>query len=75
MAFGDSPGLCEGESWHQGDHMIFAQQGRPAVAITSEKMSELMAHVTHSPKDVPELVDCAKLVELAGALTDLIMRF
>ena len=30
------PELMEGEPWYQSDHMVFAQNGVPAVAITSE---------------------------------------
>jgi aminopeptidase YwaD len=64
-------GLTEGEPWYQGDHMIFWQQGVPAVAITSVCMSELSAQITHTPQDSPEIVDCAKLVDLALALGEL----
>jgi aminopeptidase YwaD len=74
-AFRDSPGILEGEPWYQGDHMIFAQKGKASIAITSEMIHELMAHITHTPKDVPELVDCAKLVELACALRNFMTQF
>ena len=67
-------GLIEGEPWYQGDHMIFWQQGVPAVGITSEQMGELSAHITHTPQDSPDIVDCAKLAELALALRDLILE-
>jgi aminopeptidase YwaD len=66
-------GLIEGEPWYQGDHMIFWQQGVPAVGITSEQMwGELSAHITHTPQDSPEIVDCAKLADLALALRELL---
>lgn len=71
-AFGRHAGLMEGPVWYQGDHMIFAQNGRPAVAITAERAMELMRTVTHTARDVPELIDCRKLVKLASALRDLI---
>ncbi|MDD3656838.1 MAG: M28 family peptidase [Atribacterota bacterium] len=63
------PGLKEGESWFSGDHMIFVQQGRPAIALTSEKMPKLMATITHTKKDKPEIIDTLKLVEIAEALS------
>ncbi|HPG41693.1 MAG TPA: M28 family peptidase [bacterium] len=64
------PGLFEGECWPQGDHSIFAQNQRPAVAFTSEKFKQLCAEITHTKKDLPELVDCNKLAEIALALRD-----
>jgi aminopeptidase YwaD len=65
-------GLIEGEQWYSGDHMIFAQKSIPTMAITSEKVIELMHTVTHTPADVPQIVDCKKLVELAAALQQLV---
>jgi len=67
------PGLQEGEPWFSGDHMIFLQQGRPAIALTSEKMPELMATITHTKKDKPEIIDTLKLVEIAEALRRLVL--
>ncbi|MCX6348569.1 MAG: M28 family peptidase, partial [Candidatus Aureabacteria bacterium] len=71
-AFGVSGGLLEGPPWFQGDHMIFVQKGTPAIAFTAEKMGELMATVTHTARDTPDLIDCRKLVEAALALRSLI---
>jgi aminopeptidase YwaD len=67
-AFGGYRGLMKGDQWYQGDHMIFVQGGKAAIAITAERMSELMASITHTARDVPEIVDCRKLVEVAQAL-------
>ena len=61
-------GIIHGEKWFQGDHMIFTQKNIPAIAFTSEKMKELLMSVTHTSNDVPELVDCKKLIELADAI-------
>ena len=66
------PGLVEGEAWYSGDHMIFVQQGVPALALTAAQMPELMRTVTHTSRDAPELVDEAKLVEVARALEGLV---
>jgi len=73
--FGNYSGITEGEPWYQGDHMIFIQNGRPAIAFTSEKVAELMATVTHTPKDTPDIVDCGKLIKVARALSDFIQAF
>jgi aminopeptidase YwaD len=73
-AFDRYGGLMKGDQWYQGDHMIFVQSGNPAMALTSERMSELMASITHTARDGPEIVDCRKLVEVARALTTLISQ-
>lgn len=73
-AFQDFPGITKGESWFNGDHMIFVQKGLPAIAFTSEQMPELMRTVTHTAADTPELIDCGKLVELAQALERLVQQ-
>ncbi len=75
IAFSKYEGICEGEQWYQGDHMIFAQNQKPTIAVTSDKVAELMATITHSPKDTPEIVNCDKLVELACALESLVTAF
>ena len=67
-------GIVEGEQWVQGDHSIFLQYGRPAIAVTSAWM---LAHmhdqtITHTPADTIDNVDCGKLVELAGALKEFV---
>jgi aminopeptidase YwaD len=67
-------GLLEGESWYQGDHGLFLINQTPALAITSELLEELMSEITHTPKDNLEIVDPAKLVNLALALRDLLLH-
>jgi aminopeptidase YwaD len=66
--------LIEGEPWYQGDHGLFLINRRPALALTSERLMELMAEITHTPKDTPEILDPAKLVHVAAALRDLLLR-
>jgi aminopeptidase YwaD len=73
-AFSAQADLVEGEPWYQGDHGLFLMNQRPALAITSELLAELMAEYTHTPKDRPEIVDTEKLVMVASALHDLLMR-
>jgi aminopeptidase YwaD len=72
-AFSDRAGMVEGEPWYQSDHSLFVQNGVPAVAITSEQFMELSTHVTHTPKDSPDLVDSSKLVAITLALRDLLL--
>lgn len=67
--------LVEGEQWYQSDHMIFVQNQVPAMAITEELLEEVMTKITHTEKDVPELIEADKLVELSYALCDLVLDF
>ncbi len=68
-------GIIEGEPWMQGDHMIFVQQGVPAIVFASESMQDFMMRFTHTSLDTPEIVDCEKLVEAAKAVDALIRCF
>jgi len=65
-------GLTPGEPWFNGDHMIFVQGQVPAIAFTSDYMSELMKTITHTAFDTPDLIDHHKLVLLAEALNTLV---
>jgi aminopeptidase YwaD len=67
------PALFEGEPWYQGDHGLFLMNGRPALAITSERFAEILAEFAHTPRDHPEIVEPARLVEAALALRDLVL--
>lgn len=72
--FSAYPQLMEGQPWYQGDHGLFIMHQTPSLAITSELLGELMAEITHTPKDRPETVDAGRLVQLALALRDLLLR-
>jgi aminopeptidase YwaD len=69
--FAGRTGIAEGEAWHQSDHMVFVQNGVPALAVTSERFMEIETTVAHTERDTPDLVDTGKLVELALALREL----
>lgn len=70
-------GIIEGAQWPQGDHSIFIQHGRPAVALSSAWFTENIdsQEITHTPKDRIEIVDCRKLVEIAQALAQFIAEY
>ena len=67
------PGISEMPQWYQGDHMIFVSNQVPALALTSTGLEELMMHITHTPKDIPQVVDLQLLIEAALALRDLVL--
>jgi aminopeptidase YwaD len=73
-AFAAYDGIIEGESWYQGDHMIFLMQQCPAIAFTSEQVMEIMTQIAHTAQDAPDQVDVRKLAETAHALRDLLRR-
>jgi aminopeptidase YwaD len=66
--------LMEGPPWYQGDHGLFLAHGRPALAFTTELLSEVMADITHTAKDTAETVDPAKPLAVAVALRDLLLQ-
>jgi aminopeptidase YwaD len=70
----EGPRFAEGAPWFQGDHMVFAMNGIPALALTSENFNEILTEIAHTPRDRPELVDCEKLVEIAVALQELLVN-
>ncbi|CAG0927131.1 hypothetical protein TFLX_00373 [Thermoflexales bacterium] len=57
-----------GEPWVQGDHGLFLMNQRPALALTSERVYELLLNIVHTAHDQPEILDVNKLVETAFAL-------
>lgn len=67
-------GLVEGEPWYQSDHSLFVFNGVPALAFTSDHFAELWTEIAHTPRDVPDIVDPARLVEVAEALRALLLR-
>jgi aminopeptidase YwaD len=70
--FSSQPDFIEGSPWYQSDHSVFIQNGRPAVAITSDNFMELSTNITHTAKDHPDLVDVEKLIRIAITLSDVI---
>jgi aminopeptidase YwaD len=67
------PGLVEGEPWYQGDHGLFLMNECPALAMTTDRLAEVMSSITHSPQDTIDKVDPAKPARVARALRDLIL--
>lgn len=67
-AFADEEAFLAGEPWNQGDHALFLMNGRPALALTSERVDELLAEIVHTEKDVPALVDYQQVGRTALAL-------
>ena len=70
-AFSSENELVEGEPWYQGDHGLFLANSRPALAVTSTEMKDLL-EIAHTEKDSPGLVDYKKLADVAMALEKLL---
>jgi len=66
--------LVEGERWYQSDHGLFLMNQRPALALTSDRFTELWTEIAHTPKDSPEIVDTIRLANVAAALRDLLLH-
>ena len=65
----------EGAPWYQGDHSIFVQHGRPAIAITAEWILQNMKpqNITHTEMDILSIIDHRKVVEAAEAIHELLV--
>jgi len=70
----DFPSMREGPIWYQSDHMVFAMNGVPAVAVTTAAFMEMEREIAHTQKDRPELVDHALLVDIARYLDAFLAR-
>jgi aminopeptidase YwaD len=70
----DNPAIVEGAPWYQGDHSLFLQQGRPAIAVSSQWFVENMEtqELTHTPKDNPDVVSYERVSECAVGIAQLI---
>ena len=68
------PDISEGIQWPQGDHSIFVQYGRPAIAVSSQWFINNIdsQDITHTPKDNIDIVDINKLPSIANAIKRMI---
>jgi aminopeptidase YwaD len=64
--------VVEGEPWPQGDHMIFAMRGIPAIALTTSEAQALRWEIAHTERDVPALVDVEQVVQAARYVRDFV---
>jgi len=72
--FNEYKEILAGEPWYQGDHMMFVQNQRPALALTSTSMEDMLT-IVHTPDDNLDIVDKEKLVVISKALYKLIIDF
>lgn len=70
----NTPEIVEGLPWYQGDHSIFLQNDRPAIAVSSNWFIEHMEcqDITHTAKDNLSIVNCERVVECALGIAELI---
>lgn len=72
--FTQDASFLSGDPWFQGDHAIFLMNQRPALALTSELVGELMSEIVHTDRDMPNVVDPDKVARTALALHRLLMQ-
>lgn len=70
--FADRPSLMPGPEFYQSDHAIFAMQGRPAMAITTELVDKMLDVLFHAPTDTPDQVDINLVLDISDAISDLL---
>lgn len=70
----DKPEIVEGLPWYQGDHSLFLQNGRPAIAVSSNWFIENMEcqEITHTPKDNLDVVNYERVAECTIAIAELV---
>lgn len=70
------PDISEGVQWPQGDHSIFVQYGRPAIAVSSQWFINNIdsQDITHTAKDNMDIVDMNKLPTIAKAIKKIILE-
>ncbi len=73
--FAEFDELQEGAPWFQGDHMIFVQKGRPALAVTTANFGPVWEKIAHTARDTPDKVDVQKLADLTFALRNMVFGF
>lgn len=61
-----------GPQWFQGDHMVLAMNGCPALAVACSDTAEFMRRYAHSSRDTIELLDASLIDEAAGLIRDAI---
>lgn len=67
--------FMHGPDWFQSDHAIFAMRGRPALAITTEYVQEMLGELFHSAADTPAQVDIELVAGIAQALEELVVTW
>jgi aminopeptidase YwaD len=72
----DNPMLVEGQPWYQGDHSLFLQQGRPAIAVSSQWFIENMEtqQLTHTPADNLSVVNYEQVAECITGIAELVRK-
>jgi aminopeptidase YwaD len=74
-AFAGRDSLVRGPEFYQSDHTIFAMRGRPAMAVTTDLVDEMLATLFHSAADTPAQVDIGLLVDAAAAISELVLTW
>lgn len=67
--------IAEGPAWPASDHMIFAMNGVPAIAITSSDFEAFTRTYSHTPADVPAILDAELLAETARFIAAVIEAY
>lgn len=70
----NNPEIVEGLPWYQGDHSLFLQNVRPAIAVSSQWFIENFENqeLTHTPKDNLGIVSYERVAECALGIQELI---
>jgi Iap family predicted aminopeptidase len=61
-----------GPAWPASDHMVFAMQGIPAMAIASAELTRVVGEIAHTELDTPDLADPALMADIVEFILRLI---
>lgn len=73
--FGSRDAYAEIEQWYQGDHAIFAMQGVPTVAFSTQDLMSFFTQYAHTERDTVDKMDSGKLLDLAIGIAEFIQGY
>jgi aminopeptidase YwaD len=66
--------IIAGDPWFQSDHMVFAMNQVPAMAITTSQFMDMERYIAHTALDRMEKVDPVLLLDIAFYLKEFLMN-
>lgn len=72
ITFKDQNQYLPTEPWYQSDHAMFAMNGVPAMALTTEAFKEIWSTIAHTERDTADQVDPGILAGVAASLRQLV---
>lgn len=65
-------GIVESEPWPEGDHMLFAMRGLPALVLATDRVHALIGTVVHTERDTVDGVSATVVADVVEFITDIL---